>query len=35
VLATVVWVADATRLTLAIEQLVVDVTDAGVLAPRP
>ncbi|QXG77484.1 hypothetical protein KUM42_08265 [Modestobacter sp. L9-4] len=34
-LAAVVWVADATRLTLATKQLIVDLTDAGALAARP
>ncbi len=34
-LAAVVWVADATKLTLATKQLVIDLTDAGVLSPRP
>jgi hypothetical protein len=34
-LAAVVWVADATRLTLATKQLIIDLTDAGVLSPRP
>jgi hypothetical protein len=34
-LAAVVWVADATRLTLATKQLIVDLRDAGSLTPRP
>lgn len=34
-MAAVVWVADATRLTLATKQLIIDLRDGGYLTPRP
>jgi hypothetical protein len=33
--AAAVWVADATRLTLATKQLILELRDAGLLTPRP